>query len=115
MADLAVYGMTPADYNELLVAEMDQCPICLRGFGDGRPPCIDHSHGSGQVRGLLCSACNGTLGFLHDNAGWLRRAAEYLERPPADDLFDTPRLHRDAPPHSWRGRCWCGELHPEVT
>ncbi len=113
MTDLARYGLTEKDRQTLLIFEDDACPICLKPFGDARPPAVDHSHGSGAVRGLLCLSCNFALGVLHDDAGWLRRAADYLDEPPADRAFPEPKLVPDAPPHSWRGICWCGVLHSE--
>ena len=41
---------------------------------------IDHDHGTGEVRGILCSACNTTLGLMGDSPERLRAAADYLER-----------------------------------
>lgn len=43
---------------------------------------VDHCHKHGHVRGLLCRACNTTLGFVKDNPATLRRLADYLERGP---------------------------------
>jgi hypothetical protein len=43
---------------------------------------IDHHHGDGVVRGLLCNQCNLGLGLFRDDSSILRRAAEYLEQRP---------------------------------
>jgi hypothetical protein len=61
------------------------CPICLKPFRQARPQCVDHDHRTGMVRGVLCSWCNGMLGGLNDDFGWMTRAAEYLRNPPAID------------------------------
>lgn len=41
---------------------------------------IDHSHQSGESRGLLCRHCNLILGYAEDDAGVLDRLAAYLRR-----------------------------------
>jgi hypothetical protein len=97
-SDLAKYGLTPADFEALLEFQHGYCPMCNRRFGRARPPVVDHRHRDGKARGLLCASCNNRLGWLHEDALWLKRAAEYLNDPPAQRLFDSPRLHRDAPP-----------------
>lgn len=40
---------------------------------------IDHDHATFQLRGLLCGSCNRALGLLRDDAGRIRKAAEYVE------------------------------------
>lgn len=54
------------------------CDICGRECPSGRKLAIDHDHDTGAFRGLLCANCNRALGLLQDDAGRLRRAAEYL-------------------------------------
>jgi hypothetical protein len=39
---------------------------------------IDHDHETGEVRGLLCRACNTLLGCVQDDAKLLGRAINYL-------------------------------------
>jgi hypothetical protein len=41
---------------------------------------VDHCHETGQVRALLCHACNTSLGKMKDSPELLRRAADYIER-----------------------------------
>lgn len=66
--------------------DTERCPICLRPFSRGvRRPVIDHDHRTGLVRGLLCVSCNTFVGTVHDDAGKMRRLADYLDDPPAPD------------------------------
>lgn len=92
-----VYGITLAEYNELLQHQDNKCYICHR------PPinttlAVDHKHqkrdkklpGSakrGHVRGLLCWSCNKGLSFYKDDAIRFTRAASYLNSPPAKKVI----------------------------
>ena len=71
------YGVTKAQYEEILGRQGGVCAICKE------PPTkllgVDHCHDSMQVRGLLCDNCNSGIGRLGDNAGRVRRALAYLE------------------------------------
>jgi len=40
---------------------------------------VDHSHDTGQVRGLLCNSCNAGIGFLKDNPALLAASVQYLD------------------------------------
>ncbi len=75
---LAVYGLTLADYDEMVKKLNGLCPIC------GSPPqqsfSLDHDHLTGKFRGLLCSFCNTALGLLRDNKNIMARAIAYLEK-----------------------------------
>ena len=41
---------------------------------------VDHCHDSGNVRGLLCRACNLAIGYFEDNTESLGEAIKYLEK-----------------------------------
>lgn len=41
---------------------------------------VDHNHRTGKVRGLLCNACNLSIGKMRDDPTRLRAAATYLEK-----------------------------------
>ena len=43
---------------------------------------VDHDHGSGEIRGLLCMRGNNGIGLLKENPRLLRRAATYLVLEP---------------------------------
>jgi hypothetical protein len=87
------YGVTPADYRLLYIAQRGRCWICRTAVGihpddpkagGSRRLGVDHNHISGHVRGLLCTGgdktCNRVIGWL--NRAQLLRAADYLANPP---------------------------------
>lgn len=80
------FGITFEQYNEMLAAQGGVCAICeqqdqaiSKHTGKGRDLAVDHCHSTQRVRGLLCSHCNGALGFARDNIEILLRAIAYLE------------------------------------
>lgn len=78
------YGMVLEDFESLLAAQNSACAICAVAFDpDVRDltPCVDHSHSTGQVRGLRCHACNLRIGHFKDDLERLRSAIKYLETP----------------------------------
>lgn len=98
-ADLAVYGLTREDYDEMVRAQDNRCALCRRKFSKLRPACIDHDPRTGLIYGLLCSHDNYTvLGGLGRDSDYYSRIVAYLVNPPARQLRGAPRLHRDAPP-----------------
>ena len=85
------YGLSSADYLEMLEQQADLCAIC--GKADpAKALAIDHCHVTGVVRGLLCHNCNVGLGNFRDDDGLLYKAMEYLwsayrksQEPPGDE------------------------------
>ena len=74
------YGITLAEYNQMLEAQGGVCAICRRTCATGRNLAVDHAHGDNhEIRGLLCGSCNNGLGRFRDNPELLRAAAAYLE------------------------------------
>ena len=76
------YGLTPVQYNALLEAQDYECAICGANttntrYGVGNLH-VDHCHETGDVRGLLCLACNGAIGLLGDNPSRVASALNYL-------------------------------------
>lgn len=69
------YGLTHDQHAEMLEAQGGTCAVCPAPASH-----VDHCHTTGKVRGLLCRACNVTLGNMQDDPERLRRAAEYLIR-----------------------------------
>jgi Recombination endonuclease VII len=81
------YGITEAQYNELLAYQGGCCAIC-RKPPKGRRLAVDHDHKTGKVRGLLCYFCNSRfLGRGRESAAMHLAAAEYLERPPWQQMM----------------------------
>ncbi len=76
------YRLGLEDYAEMLAAQAHACAICGVRPDDARNLVVDHCHATGAVRGLLCEACNGGLGFFRDRPERLERAAAYLRRAP---------------------------------
>lgn len=76
---LRTYGITPERYDEMLEKQGHVCAICKRPERiEGRNLCVDHCHSTGEVRGLLCNACNIALGKLEDNLESIKAAIRYL-------------------------------------
>ena len=79
------YGISSAEYDNMLEKQDNKCKICLTSFADitlknGRTPVhIDHCHTTNKIRGLLCNYCNSGLGFFKDNTERLTNAIVYLE------------------------------------
>jgi hypothetical protein len=73
------YGLTVADYETMLVAQHGGCAICGSPEPDGQSLHVDHCHGSGAVRGLLCFRCNAGLGQFDHDGDRLAAAAAYLQ------------------------------------
>jgi hypothetical protein len=60
----------------LFIKNKPGCEICGKSTGK---LCIDHDHGSGQVRGQLCDDCNVAMGRFKDSPELLHKALHYLE------------------------------------
>ena len=58
------YGISQAAFERMLAVQQCRCAICGR---DLAPPCVDHDHLTGAIRGLLCGSCNRGLGHFQDD------------------------------------------------
>jgi len=56
-----LYDITLDDYNRMYANQNGCCMICDRPFD---VLCVDHNHETNNIRGLLCSSCNRSLGFV---------------------------------------------------
>ena len=80
----ARYGVTPEWLAETFESQGGVCAACgcpeMKTFqGRIRMLAIDHDHQTGEIRGLLCSTCNISIGLLGDDVGRIEAAALYLE------------------------------------
>lgn len=90
---LKQYGLTPAQYDAIHAAQSGLCAICFQPetSAASRPNprlqarkirrlAVDHNHQTGEVRGLLCVACNTAIGALGEDPERIRRILDYLDR-----------------------------------
>ena len=71
----AKYGITIEQYHAMRERQQGACAIC--GASDARLV-VDHHHGTGQVRALLCHLCNALIGCAREDPAILSRAIAYL-------------------------------------
>lgn len=79
------YGLSLQEYGEKLLAQSGVCAICLKGetavmHGKVKPLSVDHAHGDGKIRDLLCSSCNHLLGHAREDREILLSAVKYLDK-----------------------------------
>lgn len=76
------YGITLAQYDEMLVKQGGVCDICGSPPPEGTYLHIDHRKGTkpAVVRGLLCKQCNLAIGYLRDVPANAMAAAAYLRK-----------------------------------
>lgn len=72
------YGLTRGQFMDLLAEQGGVCAICQEAEILEAYLTVDHCHDTGEVRGLLCRACNGGLGLFRDDPSRLEAALEYL-------------------------------------
>ena len=80
---LKFYALKVSEYWAIFLHQGEHCAICQRATGGTKHLAVDHDHDTGWVRGLLCTPCNKMLGHLRDDPAAFRRAADYLDAPPA--------------------------------
>ena len=90
------YGLSKDEYNEMLDNQGGSCAICKRkewvraSITDNvMALAVDHCHDTGNVRGLLCRACNLAIGYFEDNIESLDEAIKYLEQAGGDRVQTT--------------------------
>ena len=69
-------------FDKLVAINGDSCEICQQPA-----TMIDHNHATGQVRGLLCRACNLGLGKFEENLESMSRSLVYLAAETDYELY----------------------------
>jgi hypothetical protein len=99
------YGLTPEDYR-LLLGD-GRCFICGRKM---RRVNVDHDHGTGLVRGLICGSCNKRVLTVITKPIQAFRLLQYLVDNPARLLAGEARvvsntitLRDKKPRRKWHG------------
>lgn len=74
------YGCTLEQYQGMFAAQEGKCRGCFKHQSElSKRLCVDHDHGTLEIRGLLCFDCNTALGRAKDSPETLRNLAIYLE------------------------------------
>ena len=74
------YGLTIERVREIRAGSLP-CDICEQVL----PLEIDHDHGTGKIRGILCRACNKGIGMFANSSERLLKTIEYLEKSRESD------------------------------
>lgn len=75
------YGITNAQYDEMLKRQEYKCFVCERPETDfPKRLAVDHDHKTGEIFGLLCSFCNRYILGIGRNSRLFHRAYQYLEK-----------------------------------
>ena len=75
-----LYGISYEQYKALLVKQNNSCALCKRHESlFKRRLAVDHNHGTGEIRGLLCNYCNHRLIGRHKDGTALRKMADYVD------------------------------------
>lgn len=79
------FNISIDDYNKMFLKQRGVCKICgnpetqTDKKGKLKWLVVDHNHDTGEIRGLLCSACNKGIGLLGDSIPTLESAVKYLK------------------------------------
>lgn len=68
------YGLSQEEFIAMLVKQGGHCALCV-----GPAVCVDHSHITGKVRGLLCFPCNLGLGYFERMVERVGAIEDYLK------------------------------------
>jgi hypothetical protein len=73
------FGITLSDYQAMNAAQNGLCAICGKTNGK-KELLVDHNHETRQVRQLLCTGCNVSLGNFKEDIGRMEQAIAYLRK-----------------------------------
>jgi hypothetical protein len=73
------YNITIKDYDAMYNSQEGRCKICNKHQTELKQILnVDHCHKTNKVRGLLCQACNTSLGLMKENKENILNMVEYL-------------------------------------
>jgi 23S rRNA pseudoU1915 N3-methylase RlmH len=73
------YGISYAQYAEKLESQGGVCAIC--GCSPStKSLAVDHNHETGQIRDIICHACNTSLGLLKECKQRLSALSKYIDK-----------------------------------
>jgi len=81
----ANYNISIEDYEKMFAEQRGLCFVCkqperrIAKSGQLMALDVDHNHQTGEVRKLLCHACNVSIGFLDESSDRMRALADYIE------------------------------------
>lgn len=80
------YNLSKEEYEKLVNNCNNSCLICRKSSTELKTGlCVDHSHKTNKIRGLLCQDCNRGLGMFKENIQFLKNAINYLENTEVND------------------------------
>lgn len=80
------HGITLEQYEQMVRTQGNRCAICRRPEaarnrnGAPRRLAVDHDHGTGRIRELLCVRCNAVVWALEDNHTTLPVIQAYIDK-----------------------------------
>lgn len=80
-----LYNITSEQYDRMLEEQNSVCLVCCLpetstdSSGRTKSLAVDHDHVTGQVRALLCQACNQVLGQMSEDPERIRSLLAYAE------------------------------------
>ncbi len=85
------YGLTPEDWDGLLVIQSGKCWLCdLPMMGNKKlEPIIEHDHDTNEIRGLAHPKCNTILGLSNEDPSLLYSLYEKAFRMKCDKALDS--------------------------
>jgi len=74
------YGLSVIEFDIMFSNQSGMCAICGTTEWGSHGVCVDHSHITGKVRGLVCLKCNTALGMIGDDPKVAQALVNYLKR-----------------------------------
>ncbi|WP_363928481.1 endonuclease VII domain-containing protein [Thalassospira sp.] len=76
-----LYGISLEQYDKMREDQNYCCAVCLKHeTSQKKRLSVDHSHTTGEIRGLLCENCNLSLIAQREDPDIFLRAADYLKK-----------------------------------